>query len=102
MRIADFIIALKEQQIDLEVQDGNLKISVPKGSEVLTPALKQQIRDQKAAIIEFFSKTTASRFTLDIPRVAPQPDYAMSRSQKRFWALNQLGESALVYNMCRS
>jgi amino acid adenylation domain-containing protein len=102
MRIADFIIALKEQQIDLEVQEGNLKISVPKGSEVLTPALKQQIRDQKAAIIEFFSKTSASRFTLDIPQVTLQPDYAMSRSQKRFWVLNQLGESALVYNMCRS
>lgn len=102
MRIADFIIALKKDQVEIEVLDGNLKITVPKGSNVLTDERKQQIRDRKAAIIEFFSKAGASRFALDIPAVEKKTDYPMSRSQRRFWVLNQLGESASVYNMCRS
>ncbi|QJB38092.1 amino acid adenylation domain-containing protein [Chitinophaga oryzae] len=102
MRIADFIIALKEQQITLEVTEGNLKVAAPKGSNVLTEELKQQIREQKEAIIAFFKMAEGSSQALNIPVVAPGGHYPMSRAQKRFWALNQSGEGGLVYNMCRS
>ncbi|WP_160716659.1 non-ribosomal peptide synthetase [Chitinophaga solisilvae] len=102
MRIADFIIALKEQQITLEVADGNLKVAVPKGSKVLTDTLKQQILENKEAIITFFMKVAASTSQLNIPVVAQKEHYPLSRTQNRFWVLNQSGEGGLLYNMCRS
>lgn len=96
--MTDLFIKLKRLKIDIDLVDGRLDISAPKG--VMTKELLDEIKSNKQEVIEFITAYKGKKKSHSlIPKAAPAPFYDLSFSQKRMWILSQFEEARAAYNM---
>lgn len=96
MDIVKLITELADQQINIFLSGGKLKIDAPKGIE-LDPILAK-IKLHREEIIEYLSARQRKRVTTIEP-VAPAASYVLSSSQRRLWLLSQLEEGSAAYHI---
>jgi hypothetical protein len=99
MTIIDFIASLKKMQISIQLANGQLKINAPKGK--LTPALLNELKERKEAIIDFLissQKHLKSKYE-SIEPVEKKDYYVLSPAQKRLFILQQMEAETTSYNM---
>ncbi|KKB72066.1 MULTISPECIES: non-ribosomal peptide synthetase [Bacillus] len=98
MSIIDFINDLKKKHIFLYHNQGKIRIIGPQ--ELLTPELKQKIKQHKEEIIAAL-KIDGTKKECGIPEAPLSKNgcYPLSREQKRMFILNKLDESGMAYNM---
>ncbi len=87
---------LNALNINLTVNGGKIAIKAPKGA--LTTEIVQLIKDNKAALIEFYQQHRTLRSS-DIPSAPLQEDYPLSASQSRIWLIGQMNGGNTAYNM---
>ncbi|WP_306352330.1 non-ribosomal peptide synthetase [Flavobacterium sp. '19STA2R22 D10 B1'] len=91
-----FIKELFEQGIHITCDNGNLKINHDGN---LTDVIKENIRDNKEAILAFFNdNNTQDRYT-SIESIAVQESYPLSSAQYRLWILSQFEGGSEAYNL---
>jgi non-ribosomal peptide synthase protein (TIGR01720 family) len=86
MSLLDYVNGLAAKGVQLWVAEGKLQYKAPK--DVLTPALLDDLKRQKAGIIELlleFAKSTGT--------------YPLSYAQKSLWSLHQLNPESPAYNV---
>jgi len=95
-RETDLLARLKERDIRLWLEDGQLRYDAPKGA--LTAALREELVRSKAALVEFLADAGGPpRPPLErIPRGGQLP---LSFGQQRLWFLAQLESDSLAYNV---
>ncbi|MDQ1350780.1 MAG: hypothetical protein QG657_1082, partial [Acidobacteriota bacterium] len=99
MTTIDFIASLKKMQISIQLANGQLKINAPKGK--LTPALLNELKERKEAIIDFLissQKHLKSKYE-SIEPVEKKDYYVLSPAQKRLFILQQMESETTSYNM---
>jgi len=96
--MTDLFIKLRQLKIDIDLVDGKLDISAPKG--VMTKELLDEIKSNKQEVIEFIKAYKGKKKSHNlIPKTAPAPSYELSFAQKRMWILSQFEEGRAAYNM---
>lgn len=102
-QVKELLLILKEANVKLWVQDGQLQSKAPKGA--ITPELREKIkqyRDDIIALLEAGAKNTSAEALMGIPQVPQQAYYALSNAQRRLWILTQMNatrEGLAAYNM---
>ena len=98
MSILRLFSRLETLGIALQLVDGNLKISAPKGK--LTPILIEEIKNKKAELIEFLQRRIEKKEKYAaIEPVEQKEYYPLSSVQKRLYILQQLDLDSTPYNM---
>lgn len=93
----DFIKNLSDQGIYLHLKEGKLKLSF-EGD--ISPDTLQAVKDKKEDIINYLENHSLGIASLNTIEVAPKENgYPLSVSQKRFWAINQISDNAISYNI---
>ena len=96
--MTDLFIKLKRLKIDIDLVDGRLDISAPKG--VMTKEILDEIKSNKQQVIEFITAYKGKKKNHHrIPKAEPAPFYELSFAQKRMWILSQFEEARAAYNM---
>ncbi len=96
--MTDLFIKLKRLKIDIDLVDGKLDISAPKG--VMTKEILEEIRSNKQQVIDFITAYKGKKkHQSAIPKADPAPYYELSFAQKRMWILSQFEEARAAYNM---
>ncbi len=93
------ILALLERldalDVKLAAESGKLRINAPKGS--LTPALTDELRTHKAALIAFLEQGTDQRSSISpAPRDRALP---LTLGQERLWFIDQMEGQSSAYNL---
>lgn len=87
------ITKLHALDVKLAVQAGKLQIHAPHG--VLTPALRAELAERKADLLDFFASRQQYQ---PIPPVAGE-QAPLSYAQQRLWFLEQLGTTGATYHL---
>lgn len=95
--VENLLYILKEKGITLRIQEGELKISAPKGT--LTPDLLTEIKSQKEQIINMLSAAIRNVDYVQIKKADRTGNIPLSYSQQRMWFLNQLEGEKAVYHI---
>ncbi|MBC8088378.1 MAG: AMP-binding protein, partial [Phycisphaerae bacterium] len=85
---------LKARDIKLSIDGGKLKINAPIGA--LDAALKAQLTEHKAAVMDVLGSTSSRLQLRRVPRVAPLP---ISFAQQRLWFLDRMQPGNSHYNI---
>ncbi len=93
--IQDFLFELKQKNIELWAEDGQLRFKAPKGA--LTESLRAELGARKSEILEFLHRKAL--LEQPIPRLAEGEKIPLSFAQQRLLFLEQLEEQRAVYNM---
>ncbi len=96
MTLVDLLAELAEKDIQLWLDDGQLRFSAPDGA--MTDALIQQIRDIKPAIIDFLYQSSHAQQPI-LKAENNRNGYPASFSQQRFWLLQQLEPQSTAYHI---
>ncbi|AXG70743.1 tyrocidine synthase 3 [Kordia sp. SMS9] len=78
--------------IRIEAKNGELQIKAPKNT--LTPALIQEIKQQKEDLIAVLGNPE-----MEIPKAPVQEYYPLTAAQKRIWILSQFEGGSTAYNI---
>ena len=98
MKIPEFLASLFQQGITVQVDQGNLKISAPKGA--LSSEIQDQLREKKAEIIVFLLEEQAvSNTNLPLRRVDRSKSIPVSYAQQALWLQYQLEGPSNTYNI---
>jgi len=99
MSIASLITRLHALGVRLHLEHGELSVKAPKG--VLTSELLQELKTEKAEIIEFLRAAGGSgkASTARIERAREGSIRVPSFAQQRLWFLDQLDPGTSVYNI---
>jgi amino acid adenylation domain-containing protein len=91
--------ALRDQGVVLEANGDILKCSAPPGT--LTPVLRAQISENKAAILDFIrsSKAASAASQPELVPVSRAGSLPLSYAQQRLWFFSQLDPQSRVYNI---
>ncbi|WP_254786652.1 condensation domain-containing protein, partial [Methylomonas sp. LWB] len=94
--VYQLLASLRDLNIKLFVEDGNLKCKAPPGA--LTNELAQQIKAQKVGLIDVLSAVNKSAVSFAAPgeRKTPIP---LSFAQQRLWFLDQFEPNSPFYNI---
>src|SRR6187402_2999041 len=96
--ISELYSRLQQLRINVRLIDGNLDLHAPAG--VLDNALLQEIKTHKSALIDFINAyRDAGGNNIPIRPVNEQASYPLSPAQYRLWALSQLEEGNITFNM---
>ncbi|NEP14920.1 MAG: AMP-binding protein, partial [Symploca sp. SIO2C1] len=98
--IEEFLFELRNQDIQLWLEGGQLHYSAPEGK--LTPTLLAQLRDRKAEVISFLYNAKQSLDSQQSPLKPIKRDgnsLPLSFAQQRLWFIEKTGLSSNAYNM---
>lgn len=93
--VVKLILELADQQINIFLEDGKLKIDAP--TSVSLDAVISKIRVHRDAIIEYLSDNKHNK--VNIKPATLSEDYPLSSSQHRLWVMSQLEEGSEAYNI---
>lgn len=94
----ELLLKLMKLNIDVRVEDGNLKLNVPHGLQVTD--LLQEVRSNKQQLCEYITqKNHLKNTTKAIERSADKAYYRLSSAQKRLYFIYELDRSSVLYNM---
>jgi amino acid adenylation domain-containing protein len=94
--IIDLILSLANQDINIYVENGKLKVNAPNG--VLENDVIKKIKTHREELIEYLL-STGDKITNEIPQTTIKESYLLSSSQRRLWVLSQFEEGSLAYNI---
>ena len=94
MSVIELINTLTEKNIQLWLENDQLRFSAPKNA--LSTALRDQIRAHKAEIIVFLQRNQQKTFT-PITVTAATAELPLSFAQQRIWFLQQLDSSSKAF-----
>lgn len=94
--IVKLILELADQQINIFLEDGKLKIDAPNG--IVLDAVIAKVKLHKDDIIEYLSGNNNQK-VVEIPKATLSDDYPLSSSQRRLWVISQFGETGEAYNI---
>ncbi len=100
MKIFELLAHLQDLKVRVWAQDGELKVSAPKGA--LTAELRAELGARKAEILAVLSARESAGTSSSlppIPRVPRNGDLPLSFTQQRIWFLDQLEPNLATYNM---
>ncbi|MGI9291061.1 MAG: condensation domain-containing protein, partial [Gammaproteobacteria bacterium] len=99
MKAAELITRVSQLGGRLYLDGGELRLKAPKGS--LDEELREQLKEQKAAIIDFLHAAQASDLSAEpeIATVNRDAEIPASFSQQRLWFLEELEPGNSIYNM---
>jgi len=96
-----FLEELREQDVSLSLQDGQLRYDAPPG--VVSKPLLDAIREHKAALVDYLTQQPAPQPDVNSgpqPRANELLRIPLSSEQRRMWFLTLLeGDSSYAYNM---
>src|SRR5690349_6340750 len=92
--IVKLILELADQQINIFLEDGKLKIDAPSG--IALDAVISKIKAHKDEIIEYLS---GNRAIVEISQAPISEAYVLSSSQRRLWVLSQFEDGSAAYNI---
>ncbi len=106
MTTVQFLSQLRRLNIKLWVdevngtptQEARLRYSAPQGT--LTPAIKAELRERKAEILEFLCQTRATPTPQPLRSTSRDAKLPLSYAQQRLWFIDQLNPNSSVYNIC--
>jgi len=97
--VLSLLFNLKKMGCQIWLENGKLKIRT--GKEGIPDSLKDELKQQKAAIIDFLAQANAQEPSGEkIPKQLPDAPLAISFAQQRLWFLNQFeGSNSATYNI---
>ncbi|MCW3466344.1 non-ribosomal peptide synthetase [Chitinophaga nivalis] len=100
--VLSILSSLKSKGLAIDMDDTGLNIRLNGPLSALTASDKAQLKDHKAAILDFIKaerKKKQQQAAGNIPRIADQPLYVLSNAQRRLWVLSQFEEGSVAYNI---
>jgi amino acid adenylation domain-containing protein len=99
MMINAFLSYLRNLDIKIWAEEGQIRVRAPKG--VLTPALKEELSKRKIEILHFLGDSThqISTSLTPITPTSRAKDLKPSYGQERLWFLDKLEPGSSAYNM---
>ena len=95
------LLKLKELNIDIKVEDGNLKLSFPK--DFNSDRILEELKSRKSEIISYITlKSGNGKAHRSIPKIEKQKYYALSAAQKRLYFLYEFDKNSISYNVSQS
>ncbi len=94
---SELIRRLRELKVKLSVENGELKVSAPKGA--LTPELRAELVERKQEIRALLAPVEVAARATTIPRARRDQPIPLSFTQQRLWFLDQMEPGLLTYNM---
>ena len=99
MEIIQLVDKLSKKGVSIKVEGDNLKIAFE--GKNIEEALLNEIKENKSKLLQFLKKydrKPAKEFR-NIPKVASQDSYLLSKAQERMWILSQFEEANIAYNL---
>ena len=99
MSVYELMAKLGAAGIKLWVDDGQLKFKAPKGA--LTPDLKAELVENKAAVIEFLvqANSDSNQESSGIPAADRSQPLVLSHAQQRLWFIEQLSPGSSTFHI---
>lgn len=93
MLIQDLLSELKNNQVDVEVINDQLKVTFAQGTQ--SPEIIDKIKAHKKVLIDFLQANSY----ITIPKQTDRDHYALSQAQKRLWMFTQRNKNSAAYNV---
>ena len=97
MKASDLILELKQEEIDLQVVNGQLEIKAPKGK--LSSQKISKIKQFKDDLVALINKANAHTSYSKIEAIEPSEYYEVSHGQRRLWIMNHFERNQVAYNI---
>ena len=88
MTALQLLTYLRRCDVKLWVEDGQLSYDAPDGA--LTPALLEQVRERKSALMDLLRDSEPSGQSLPLAPLTREEPYLLSFAQERLWFLYHL------------
>jgi tyrocidine synthetase III len=92
------LLKLKANNIDVKVENGNLKLQIPNKLDV-KDILAEVTKSKEELIAYITNMLNYNKEIVEIPNVQEQSFYTLSSAQKRMYLLQQMDLDSITYNM---